>query len=146
MLRHAVLQEEPSITRLVQTYGDASKIEALVSEETGRIRLASDILHLPRRREVSIRLSVAQETDRLTVLLRTALAQRNAVCDALPSSSSLSARTKVQAVFLNDYFARTALSETSRGALADCVFQFFPDALFTLPFGHFLYMLAEAMC
>ena len=51
-----------------------------------------------------------------------------------------------RALYLNVYFARTALSEPARNALDCRTFPFFSNKIFALPLGEFLYELAEGMC
>ena len=51
-----------------------------------------------------------------------------------------------RALYLNVYFARTALPEPARNALDCRTFPFFSNKIFALSLGEFLYELAEGMC
>ena len=55
---------------LKEYYGDKDILLALTSTLDGRVRVASDIMHLRRQGETDIRLSWARDTDRFTKLLR----------------------------------------------------------------------------
>ena len=100
--------------------------------------MASDIIYLRSIGKLRIRLSIHRETDRFTKLL----------CDALSGhaciTTMMSGRAeKLKVLFLNCYFARTALSEASRVALYDRAFPFFKEGLFGLPLHDFLWTLCD---
>ena len=76
-----------------------------------RLQIISDILHLRRARSISIRMSALRETDRFTTLVTEAL--KSQFEDIPTDDQSRDVAGEIKSFFLNSYFARTALSETS---------------------------------
>ena len=96
---------------LSEYYGAQRKVRAGVCTLGGRLQIVSDILFLRRQRNISIRLSLDRESDRFTTTLERAWAR------CLPLSSEFPRSVVMKSLFLNCYFARTALSEMGRRAL-----------------------------
>ena len=90
---------------LSEYYGAQRTVRAGVCTLGGRLQIVSDILFLRRQRNISIRLSLDRESDRFTTTLERAWAR------CLPLSSELPRSVVMKSLFLNCYFARTALSE-----------------------------------
>ena len=90
---------------LSEYYGAQHTVRAGVCTLGGRLQIVSDILFLRRQRIISIRLSLDRESDRFTTTLERAWAR------CLPLSSELPRSVVMKSLFLNCYFARTALSE-----------------------------------
>lgn len=126
------------VSDLASHYDCKERLESALNTVNGGIRVASDIIYLRSIGKLRIRLSIHRETDRFTKLL----------CDALSGhaciTTMMSGRAeKLKVLFLNCYFARTALSEASRVALYDRAFPFFKEGLFGLPLHDFLWTLCD---
>eukprot|EP00959_Pyramimonas_sp_CCMP1952_P475078 9504000-Pyramimonas_sp.AAC.2 len=107
--------------------------------DAGRLRLCSDIISVRRTVGLSIRMSKSRETDRFTLVQRSALKAHDAV------TAKASPLEDLRVLYMNVYLSRTALSEQSRHALATNAFPFFQNDTFSLGMDAFLDKITDVL-
>lgn len=127
------------VADLTKYYQVDGRVSSACATEAGRLQLASDILHLRRQGNISIRMSLSRESDRFTVVQHAALERHHAQAVAAERVYVL------RALMMNSYFSRTALSEQSCRALHGHTFPFFAPTLFLRPWNEVLAELMGAM-